>query len=223
MVPTTIILIAVAFALAVALGIPRSHCARRPLHQDLLFAVSEGLLGSSCCIVQLGLNVFSVGCAGFAAMDAARGPARALAIGALLYRSVTESRGGRLWPLTLRGFVVCSVTALLAFTPELVQVVNQRALLQPVAVRPSVEFLVDGVKCEGCASSFLHELRTTLPETSARDVAVHFARPPAASRVVLFPAGSTSQEELLVAAQEVCSNLGYECRRHHAQDEPAQN
>ncbi|CAE8647293.1 unnamed protein product [Polarella glacialis] len=88
---------------------------------ELALAVLAGLLSSSCCILQLGLNVFSLGCAGFAALDCLRRPARALTVAGLSFRIAT---GGLRWALSPRGAIVWLTALVLTFSPELLKYWN---------------------------------------------------------------------------------------------------
>ncbi|KAK9795948.1 hypothetical protein WJX73_002658 [Symbiochloris irregularis] len=52
---------------------------------ELFWAVSGGLLASSCCVLQLVLNAFSVGCAGFSVLTPYRPVFAALTSASLAY------------------------------------------------------------------------------------------------------------------------------------------
>lgn len=83
-----------------------------------LSAVTLGLLSSSCCVIQLVLNAFSIGCAGFSILTPFRpvfGSISFLLIAYTVYKYRFSSRTA----LTL------AITFLLSVTPEMVSVYNQ--------------------------------------------------------------------------------------------------
>jgi hypothetical protein len=164
---------------------------------NALWVSVGGLLSSSCCLVQLALNAFSLGCAGFASLDKFRPFFLSTTFGTLLLRAHLEHRAGIMEPRLL------SWTAALAlsFLPELLRWRNQQALRQgssssrpstaaaaaetingaPVAMpstplttqnRVTLEAIVVGVKCEGCAAGLRQALREIPePATSGTDSA----------------------------------------------------
>ncbi|KAG0334883.1 hypothetical protein BG000_007958 [Podila horticola] len=83
-----------------------------------LYAITVGLLSSSCCVVQLVLNAFSIGCAGFSVLTPLRPMFLAISCGLVLY-TVTKYR------FSARTFATLSITLGLTIMPELVAVVNQ--------------------------------------------------------------------------------------------------
>ncbi|KAF9301670.1 hypothetical protein BGZ74_006433 [Mortierella antarctica] len=85
-----------------------------------LSAIAVGLLSSSCCVVQLVLNAFSIGCAGFSVLTPLRPVFLAISFGLVLY-TVAKYR------FSSRAFATLVITLGLTITPELVAVVNQSA------------------------------------------------------------------------------------------------
>ena len=143
-------------------------------------AVLGGLLGSSCCAVQLGINGLAsvggslgVGCAGF---NKTLGPlrpltrtltaayfawawVRALSSGASPFgslknnhhRGIPSSRRRGASGGSLRSLAVSSaVCAALTFLPELLLVTGGPALAAPTAGARRVELAVEGMGCEAC-------------------------------------------------------------------------
>ncbi|KAG0344127.1 hypothetical protein BG004_004714 [Podila humilis] len=81
-------------------------------------ALALGLLSSSCCVIQLVLNAFSIGCAGFSVLTPLRPVFLGISFGLVLY-TVFKYR------LTARTIVTLFITLGLTITPEMVAVVNQ--------------------------------------------------------------------------------------------------
>jgi copper chaperone CopZ len=116
-------------------------------------ALAGGLLASSCCVVQLVLNIFSIGCAGF---NTILGPYRwfflLFALGGLGYSFYTDvlapcqpeakkkGKGGRACveevkrAKKIRFAITAAIVLLLSFSPELLAAVNARPdlLLAPI-------------------------------------------------------------------------------------------
>ena len=89
-----------------------------------MFAVINGLLGSSCCLIQLVLNLFSIGCAGFSVLT----PYRSIFLGmsaifiiGLFYKYGFRSKQ--------RIFTLLFIITFLTFLPELVSLYNQGKLV----------------------------------------------------------------------------------------------
>ncbi|KAG0028652.1 hypothetical protein BGZ81_004550 [Podila clonocystis] len=83
-----------------------------------LSALAVGLLSSSCCVVQLVLNAFSIGCAGFSVLTPLRPVFLAISFGLVFY-TVAKYR------FSVRTLATVVITLGLTITPELVAVVNQ--------------------------------------------------------------------------------------------------
>lgn len=119
-------------------------------------ALIVGLLSSSCCLLQLGLNLLSalnlvqVGCAGF---NKVLGPVRSY------LRVLTFAWLGFSWLFSLRrgqsrklGRLVVHTTLCLTLTflPELLRAAGGPALAPPVDGARTVNLAVDGMGCEAC-------------------------------------------------------------------------
>eukprot|EP01124_Arcella_intermedia_P025001 TRINITY_DN4367_c0_g1_i2.p1 TRINITY_DN4367_c0_g1~~TRINITY_DN4367_c0_g1_i2.p1 ORF type:complete len:195 (+),score=21.28 TRINITY_DN4367_c0_g1_i2:42-587(+) len=122
------------------------------------FGVLSALLGSSCCVIQLFLNLFAVGCAGFAVLDPYSGILNALSAASLSYNFwLNYQYSGRFYNKNLLISVVLAI--LFAIAPTVVNRVNN-----PV-VKPQtkeIHLKVEGMKCLGCANS-VHNILNGLP------------------------------------------------------------
>ena len=118
-----------------------------------------GLLSSSCCVLQLLLNVFSLGCAGF---NTWLGPLRPLMLAitvslqASMWRVALTGRGER---LLVSATGATTVTAVLSLLPELLHLYIHRhdASAKRVgasAAAPGAEmcFRVEGMGCTACTA-----------------------------------------------------------------------
>ena len=137
-------------AAVVARFVPVHAQLARALHRAELWVVLA-LASSSCCLLQLALNLLSVGCAGF---NTWLGPARPYTMGATaslqvwLWRSTLAAGRPIAWPLG-----ATLLTALLTFLPELTWWYAFRA---PAAVggggADEVRLAVTGMGCAACAA-----------------------------------------------------------------------
>ncbi|XRB03377.1 mercuric ion transport protein [Pycnococcus provasolii] len=120
-------------------------------------ALLGGLLGSSCCIVQLGINAMSaagislgIGCAGF---NKYLGPSRPFwRVVTLVYvTSFVYIRARRMGRRAL-AFTVATVflTALLTFLPELLLRFTGTSVAPDAIGAVTVDLRVDGMGCEAC-------------------------------------------------------------------------
>ncbi|KAF9174997.1 hypothetical protein BGX20_008841 [Mortierella sp. AD010] len=88
-----------------------------------LSAITLGLLSSSCCLIQLILNVFSIGCAGFSVLTPFRPIFGSISLALIAY-TVYKYR------LSTRTTITMAFALILILTPEMVAVHNQSALLR---------------------------------------------------------------------------------------------
>ena len=141
----------------------------------VIWAVTGGLLSSSCCVLQLVLNYTSIGCAGFSVLTPYQRYFRFLTVGILGYLLSRQGANSR----TLS---TVAVSLMLMFSQDAVSAYNKRAL--PPAVEQLLERLstttlsssssssssssnakelqpptnskytlnVSGIRCEACAS-----------------------------------------------------------------------
>jgi len=176
--------------------------------KNAIVGVALGMLSSSCCMLQMALNLLSLGCAGFAALDRWQRPARAMTFALGLWRIAYVRRNfGIWWPLTVEGAAVCTLTLVLAMSPELVRFVNRkpwkRRTLSSIAT-----IAVPDVKCEACAS----KLRSVVVEkvgTTASSISIRFSEPPSLSYVDVSPAEGVELDALVDRSIAACKTLGY--------------
>ncbi len=151
-------------------------------------AVAGGLLSSSCCTIQLVLNSFSLGCAGFSVITPYQSYLRAMTGTVLAYMIVKQGFNRR----TL--FTVMLSLGLMV-SQETVRAYNQRSIpgvawMQQILFskppnqtsaapsRPSpqpegrsrITMQVIGIKCEGCALRLKNAL---MSDPDVQDVAVY--------------------------------------------------
>lgn len=127
------------------------------------------LLSSSCCVIQLILNFFSVSCAGFAVFTPYRSILSTITILLLSYNLVTTTTATQ----TKRKLVVLIVSVLLMVSPEVVQWVNQSSTTTPSTAEKSHYYRIhlDGLGCEACAN----RIKSTLLSTEwISDATVYF-------------------------------------------------
>ncbi|KAI9031687.1 hypothetical protein CLU79DRAFT_729630 [Phycomyces nitens] len=103
------------------------------------------LLSSSCCIIQLALNLFSFSCAGFAVMTPFRPVLTAITLVLLTYSFYT--RGWK--QKNTAGITLVSIVLLVS--PEIVQWINQNQT-QSLAVTKTYLVQLQGLGCIACAN-----------------------------------------------------------------------
>lgn len=128
----------------------------RKIFPAATLSVIGGLLSSSCCLIQLFLNLFPVGCAGFSVLDRHRPLFLALTFGSLSARAAFERIHGIRSPRPISW----AAAVILSFLPEIVRLGNRFSVRASKTSETSVvtRHVVHGVKCEACAQ----RLRTTL-------------------------------------------------------------
>jgi len=118
------------------------------------------LLSSSCCVVQLGLNAASVGCAGF---NTWLGPLRAFFLAVTLHArlAVRGAAGASITPLAKANALGLALSAVLTLLPEIVAVANQltmllaRARAPPLAARRTCVVSLPSMGCAACVGKVL--------------------------------------------------------------------
>jgi len=142
---------------------------------NALFVFVGGLLGSSCCLLQLSLNWLSLGCAGFSALDVLRPFFLATTFGALAMRSALERRDGVRNPRPASWAAALT----LSFLPELIRLHNRYGLGLGLGLGRKAASLplesavahatVAGIKCEACARGlYLRVLEAAEADYQAR-------------------------------------------------------
>lgn len=132
-----------------------------------------GLLSSSCCALQLVLNMFNFGCAGF---NVYLGPVRPVLL------AVTVSLQIKMWEFAVPNLGLPStpeyylpscvastvLTALLSFLPELAHAWTQRTLTGETAGfaagRTSLTLGLEGLGCVACSTAIRGTLERFVPE-----------------------------------------------------------
>ena len=122
-----------------------------------LWAVVAGLLSSSCCALQLGLNLLStfnilhIGCAGFnKVLGPLRGLTRSTSIGwlsFLWYRHGSNPKQRR------RLLISTVITLSLMFLPEILRSTGGPAVAPPTSNQVVLHFKVPNMGCEACESN----------------------------------------------------------------------
>ena len=144
---------------------------------EMVWAVGAGLVSSSCCALQLGLNVLSafnvihIGCAGFNTyLGPLRGATRTIALGWLTFLwskhwwfGVGESKepkeqkknGGRKQQQRqqLRLMWSSIVTLLLMFLPELLRLTGGPSIAPPTNDQMVLQYNVPNMGCEACETN----------------------------------------------------------------------
>ncbi|KAI9358830.1 hypothetical protein BD770DRAFT_387038 [Pilaira anomala] len=112
------------------------------------------LLSSSCCIIQLILNMFSISCAGFAIFTPYRGLLTSLTVLMLSYS--IYKKGIR------NGTVMISVLIcmLLMMSPEIVKNRNEQKASIHTTTSYFIRLHLDGLGCEACANRIKNELNS---------------------------------------------------------------
>jgi hypothetical protein len=111
------------------------------------------LFASACCLLQLGLNLFSVGCAGF---NTILGPWRPYMMAVLLWLTCTARRSNTSWSVFLFRWTI-------ALLPEYVYGWNalvrrrQKITIQsddaPMTIRTTVQLNIPSMGCVACINS----------------------------------------------------------------------
>ncbi|PRP79476.1 hypothetical protein PROFUN_05171 [Planoprotostelium fungivorum] len=114
-------------------------------------AISGGLLSSSCCVVQLVLNYFSIGCAGFSVLDPFRNTFLSITYGTLFYKVWRDQTLGR-GLLTRENAITSLIVLALSVSPTVVRSINHgRLSSEGDLIVKRVE--ITGMNCESCANS----------------------------------------------------------------------
>ncbi|CAF0871910.1 unnamed protein product [Adineta steineri] len=115
-----------------------------------------GLLISSCCVIQLFLNLFGIGCAGLNTLLLPYRPLFiSLTIISLSY-SFFRYRPSK-WQFT----IIISITLLLSFSPELLRIYNNQFSRNNTIDHDLIitYWEILGMHCEGCRSAVIQALR----------------------------------------------------------------
>jgi len=163
------ILGATGLSLILLIALARLAIRKRITQKQLVewgLATAGGLLSSSCCVIQLYLNFFSLGCAGFAALDRFR-PFFLFLTGTGL-ATKTYLYDYKIYNNILRSIPSWLIAIALSCSPHVVRMINQAGLAQDVPSR--YHYKVKGLKCEACANRLKRELEA-LPHIDRASVA----------------------------------------------------
>jgi len=119
-------------------------------YYEWAFATIGGLLASSCCVIQLGLNTMSLGCAGFSVLTPYRPVFLSMTgifLGTLFFRQ----------GMNKNTLTTSAIALTLTLSPEMVKMWNLNKLPFFSSSRIStatekVVLQVEGIACESCAS-----------------------------------------------------------------------
>ncbi|CAO3645057.1 unnamed protein product [Mucor hiemalis] len=123
------------------------------VQQQQVLAGITALLSSSCCVIQLVLNVFSVSCAGFAVFTPYRSLLTAFTILLLTHNAYKKG-------LNNRGVLFSVIISVcLMISPNIVQMINHGdGATTSVAASQFYRVELQGLGCEACAN----RIRNTL-------------------------------------------------------------
>ena len=109
------------------------------------------LLSSSCCIIQLMLNFFSISCAGFAVLTPYRPILTTFTTLLLSYNLITIKNKRKAWfPLI--------ISIMIMISPEIVQWMNQLSATTTTRIGHYYRIHLDGLGCEACANRIKNTL-----------------------------------------------------------------
>ncbi|KAI7865111.1 hypothetical protein BDF14DRAFT_1883800 [Spinellus fusiger] len=117
------------------------------------------LLSSSCCLLQLVLNVFSFSCAGFSVLTPYRPLFTIITLLLLTHRLYFERKDKKTVGTAL-------ISLVLIVSPELTQWVNQTHLL-PIVSSNTYLVQIDGMQCIACANRIKNTLQSMATVESA--------------------------------------------------------
>jgi copper chaperone CopZ len=122
--------------------------------QQLLPALTA-LLSSSCCVIQLILNFFSISCAGFAVLTPYRSLLGSITIVLLSYNLYSKGLNNRQTRLSL------VISLLLMISPDIVNWMNQSTSINTTAgIIYNYRIHLDGLGCEACANRIRNTLNS---------------------------------------------------------------
>eukprot|EP01117_Protostelium_nocturnum_P018302 TRINITY_DN7627_c0_g1_i3.p1 TRINITY_DN7627_c0_g1~~TRINITY_DN7627_c0_g1_i3.p1 ORF type:complete len:165 (+),score=44.54 TRINITY_DN7627_c0_g1_i3:199-693(+) len=115
-------------------------------------ATIGGLLSSSCCLVQLGLNYLSVGCAGFSVLDPLREYFIALSYGGFFFKLFWEKQVMNQRIFNKSNSITLLILLTLTSSPIAVRWVNNGRLPSEYdGILSEVE--IEGMNCEACSNN----------------------------------------------------------------------
>ncbi|KAI9243364.1 hypothetical protein BDA99DRAFT_566701 [Phascolomyces articulosus] len=116
--------------------------------------IITALVSSSCCIVQLVLNIFSYSCAGFAIFTPYRSYLTTITVILLSFQFYKNGwKNPRVWTTTF-------LSLLLMVTPEIVSWLNVNTTKTTTMTTDAVMLHLDGLGCLACANRIKNALTT---------------------------------------------------------------
>lgn len=146
-------------------------------HLVTFFSMISSLLASSCCIIQLLLNLFSIGCAGFAIFD--KYEIHFLLMTTFFLCILVKIKGIK---TTYKIILLCMAISASK------RIANR--FLKDEQIKSNVFLTVKGVKCNGCALRLCSELNTI-----AKKCSVDYLNPPIAN--ISLEVDKNVREELI--------------------------
>ncbi len=128
-----------------------------------LFSMISSLLASSCCILQLILNIFSFGCAGFAIFD--KYEFHFLILTTIFLLLLVKLKGIK---NSYKIIILCIVISASK------RIVNM--FLKDNLIKSNIFIKIKGVKCNGCALKLCSELKSL-----ANKCSIDYLNPPIAN------------------------------------------
>jgi copper chaperone CopZ len=150
----------------------REHAASALSSSTILSFLTQAMLASSCCLLQLFLNIFSLGCAGLMTLLQ---PYRIVFLGMLLasmafsiYREQRKSSSHRQWR---RLVSLCILSTLIAASPDILQRYNDTLRTTsddvgaplpttPITGARELTLAIGGMHCEACRHAVQSALKT---------------------------------------------------------------
>lgn len=123
----------------------------RPQH---LLPALTALLSSSCCVIQLILNFFSISCAGFAILTPYQSLLNGITIVLLSYNLYNKGLNNRQTWLSL------VISLLLMISPGIVKWMNQSTKTVITDIIYNYRIQLDGLGCEACANRIRNSLNS---------------------------------------------------------------
>lgn len=117
-------------------------------------AFGLAILSSSCCIIQLIFNYFSLSCAGFAVLTPYRLEFSLLVLPFLFTQ------------LKNRKYTQLLLTILIMLSQDIVSFYNNFKHNQPGKCFNKYDYKLDGMKCEGCANRVKNSLEQLYPKVA---------------------------------------------------------
>jgi copper chaperone CopZ len=125
-------------------------------------ALFSALLSSSCCVIQLALNLFSVSCAGFAIFT----PYRQYLVALTMVLSISSLVTSGFTKRSALNFAVC---IMLMVSPEIVNYINQFGYALSQANQDTHYLIgIDGMSCLACANRIRRTLESAMDIREAK-------------------------------------------------------